>query len=90
MRRSVNSDVDIHEALTDFVDVVDGIGKMTEVSTFAVVFGIPVIGEFNLCILIAGRREKYQGETSLFALVTIKFLQAQLVAIEIQRFFSNR
>ena len=82
--RAVDRDAVIHEPLADLINVVDGVGEMAKVSAFIVFLGIPVIGEFHLRLVVAGRRKKNQCETALFAVVTIQFLQAELVAVKIQ------
>jgi hypothetical protein len=69
---------------------------MTEKPRFAVVLGIPVIGEFDercvaagsLALLyqrsVARRREEDEGVAALFALVAADLAEPKLVAIKIE------
>jgi len=86
MRWPVDRDAAIHEALAELIDIVHGVGEMAKISALIVVFGIPVMSEFDLCIVIAGSCQKNQRETALIALIAVQFLQAEFVAIKIQRF----
>ena len=78
--RPANCDARIHELLTQFVNIIDPIRKMTEVAAFTVFFRIPVMGQLDLRIVIAGRRKKNEGKAALFAVVALQFPQAQLFA----------
>jgi hypothetical protein len=51
---------------------------MTKVAAFAVFFRVPVIGQFNLGIFIAWRRQKYQRKTALFTFTAAQFNQSEL------------
>ena len=75
--RPVDGYAAVQQTLADCVNVVDGIGEMAEVSAFAIVFGIPVIREFDLRLFVAGCREKYQSKSPLFVFVAFDFPEAQ-------------
>ena len=84
-RWAVDRYTTIHESLADFINIIDGVGEMAKVPALTVVLGVPVVREFDLRLVIAGSRKKNQRETALFAFVSIQFLQAEFVAIKIQR-----
>ena len=68
----------VHQTLADSIDVVDGVCEMAEVSSLIIVFGVPVVSEFDLCAFIAGCRQEYQCEPALIVLVTFDFLEPSL------------
>src|SRR5690348_15213514 len=96
-RRPVDGDAGLHQPLAGRVDVVDLIGEMAEVARLAVVLGIPVIGQFDLRagpallftlldlpeIVAAG--QKHQSIAVLLVDPAAGLLQAELVAIEVER-----
>ena len=43
------------------------------------------MGQFDLRLLVARRGEKYQREATLFAVVTPRFDESELLAVEIER-----
>ena len=84
----VNRDTRIHQALTQGINIIKGVGQVTEISPAAILLGIPVPGEFDLCRfitrLIIWRGEKYQRKSPGRDFVSSNFNQTELVAIKIQ------
>ena len=85
--RAVDGHAVLLQMCAEGVDVFNAVGQMTEVTTFAVDLRVPVVSQLDLRVVIAGRGQKYQGETPLFALAALQFLEAQLAALKIQRRF---
>ena len=85
MWRPVDRYATVHQALANLIDVVDGVGEMTEVSALVIILGIPIMGKLDLSFYVTGGGQEYQRKSPLVVLVTIDLLETQLVAIEVQR-----
>ncbi len=75
----------VHESAASRVDIIDRIGQVPERPTDPVGFRIPVPGELDLRVVVAGRSEENQRVTPRFVLVPTQFSKAQGVAIERER-----
>lgn len=84
-RWPVDGHASVHEFLAQLVNVFDLIGEVAEVTALIIVFGVPVMSQFDLRRLVARRRQKDQREAALFAVVAFELLEPQLVAIKVQR-----
>ena len=78
------------ELVAEGVDVVDLIGEVAEVAAAGIDLRVPVIGELDRRILLAGRREEDQRVASLLVLVAPDLLQAEEVAVEAERLRRDR
>ena len=67
------------------VDVLDLVGEVAERAADAVLLGVPVVGQFDLRRVVAGRGQEHQREAALRIVVTAHFAQAERVAVEAQR-----
>src|SRR5215831_166167 len=47
-RRAVDGHAEIHQALADRVDVVDGVGEVAKIAPARIGFGVPVVGQLDL------------------------------------------
>jgi hypothetical protein len=59
---------------------------MAEVTAFAVFLRIPVVGEFDLCLLVTRRREEYEREPTPFTVMASQLDETEFVAVEVERF----
>src|SRR5262249_33852047 len=79
-------------------DVVDLVGEMAEIACLAVILGVPIVGELDegglaggalLALLdlrlVLGRGEKHQGIAILLVDAAADLVEADLIAVEIQR-----
>ncbi len=71
--------------MANLVDIVDGVGHVAEIASFAVVFRIPVVGQFDLREFVARGSKKDQGKAPLRILVSAQFDEAESVTIECER-----
>ena len=76
------------------IDIIDSVGQVTEVTTAAINFRIPVVGQLkNRPASIRGQihiilgSQKDQGKSTRFTVFTREFNHAQGVAVECQRSF---
>lgn len=67
------------------IDVVHPVGEVTEIAALTVFVRVPVVRQFNLGVLIARCCQEYESEATLFAILAAQLLQAQQVAVEVQR-----
>jgi hypothetical protein len=84
-RRAVDGDAAIHQALANFVNIVDAEGQMAKVATVVIGLDVVVIGQFDLGI---GRRvggNENQHVAVFRAIAPAAFLEAQKVAVKFQR-----
>ncbi len=58
---------------------------MTEIASFAVVFRIPVVGQFDLRVFVARGSQENQGEAPLLIFVSAQFDEAESVTIKCER-----
>jgi hypothetical protein len=56
-----------------------------EVAAFSVCLGVPVVRELELSLFLMLGREKHERESAGLVIVAANFLEAELVAVEIQR-----
>ncbi len=59
---------------------------MAEIAPFAVFLRVPVVGELDLGVVVAGRREEDQRESACFHVLAAELAEAELVAVEVQGF----
>ena len=67
------------QVLAHVVDVFDSIGEMPEVATVRgqTVVAVPIIGQLDGAVFLAGRGHEDQGKAALFTVVMAGFLEAQ-------------
>ena len=63
---------------------------MAEIAAFAIDLGVPVIGQLDLRALVARRGEEDQRVATLLVLDAANLLEAELVAVEVERFVDIR
>src|SRR5690606_16615652 len=90
--RAVYGDAVVHQLLAKRMDVVHFIGKVTEVAAARIIFGIPVVGQFDTWRLagasgidITRGGEEDQREPALLVFGTTDLLQPEKVRIEAHR-----
>src|SRR3546814_17453759 len=76
-RRAVDRDARIHQALARLVDIVDAIGDVAEIAAAVIALLVPVPGQFQLRVLVAGRCKVDQREAALFIVVPTNLPQPQ-------------
>ena len=84
-RRAIDRHAVVPELPAQPVDVIDAVREVTEIARTPVLFRIPVVGELELCIVVARRREEDERVPSLLVVTAPQFAQAQEVALETQR-----
>ena len=83
--RTIDRDALIHQALTDFVDVVDLVGQMPKIPAIRIGFDVPVVGQLDLRDVVSRRCEKDQGKAAGFDIVAVELFETELLAIEFER-----
>jgi hypothetical protein len=84
--RAVNGDAVLHQPLAGFVNIIDLISEVSEISPVTIRFRVPIIGELKLrAVLVAGGGEEEQREAPLLTLHAPHSLEAELVAKEVER-----
>ena len=78
------SHVEESEALR--TELVDLVRKVAEIAPFAILFGVPVVCQFDLGLFVAGCGEKNESKTALFAVITFEFDESELLAVKVQGF----
>jgi hypothetical protein len=83
--RAIDSYTGIHQFLASGVDVVYGIGEVTEIAALVVLLRVPVVGKLNLSVLISLGCEEYQAKPSLLEIAAPQLFETQMHAVELQR-----
>ena len=71
-----------HEPAAGRIDVDYFVGEVPEIAATGIAFRVPVVGQFDLSLVIAWRGQKHQRVASLRVLTTPDFAQTQRVAIK--------
>ena len=58
---------------------------MAEIAAFAELFRVPVPGEFDLRVLLAGSGKEDEAEAAFLDVEAAEVLEAEFVAIKVQR-----
>ena len=78
-RRAVDGDPAVHEPLAGLVDIVDRVSEMAEIAAFAIAAFVPIMRQFDLRLLVAGRGEEDQREASRLIIEAPDLLEAEQV-----------
>src|SRR5205085_6743950 len=76
-RRAVDGHSAFLQAAAALVDIVDTVGEVAEIAAFAIAALVPIVGELDLGVLVAGGSEENEGEAALLAVVTAQLLEAE-------------
>src|SRR4051812_20049905 len=95
--RPVDGDARVHQLAAGRVNIVDAVREVTEIAPARVGLRIPVEGELDERCLglagplgVAGRGEEHERIAALLVVDAANFLQAELVAVEVERLIKVR
>ncbi len=84
-RRPIDRDARVAQPLAQRVDVVDLVRDVAEVAAARVFLGVPVVRELDRAVLLARWCHENEREAPGFVVDAAHLLQAELVAIEVER-----
>jgi hypothetical protein len=58
---------------------------MAEVAATVIGLGVPIVGEFDLSLLVTRRCKEYEGKSAFLAILALQFDQSERIAIKPQR-----
>ena len=76
-RRPVDRDAIVHQPPAGVVDILHPVGDVAEIAAFGISLLIPIMGELNLGVLVAGRGEEDQGEAALLIVHSAQLAKAE-------------
>lgn len=92
-RRTIDHYTMLSKALAEVVDIIDSVGKVTEVSPAGITLWIPVVGEFDHgctllpCVLYIIRgSKKYERKSPGLVIIAADLDESQRVTVKVQRF----
>ena len=79
---AVNGDPAIHEPLAGRVNVIDRVGEVAKITTLGIVLRIPVVGQLDHRVFVAGRGQEHQREAPTLIVDSLQFTQPEQVTVE--------